>query len=355
MVLSPDVAHPGAGRSIPQGAGAVTWSRAGPCGAGLSPCPNGGTPQDALPVQDGRQPHFSFAITADMRQYSGPGAYDTSSYFRGACEAIGALGGSTFMISPGDIDPPAEVEWTVRQYLGQDYLWYPVIGNHEAETPADMVWLRAYDYDPNGVLPPNLVRAGPPSCPETTFSFDYANAHFVVLNEYCDDSSDTGTNGDVVDVLYNWLVADLQATDKRHIFVIGHEPAFPQPDADNGRVRHLGDSLDAHPVNRDRFWNLLRDRGVTAYICGHTHNYSVAVIEGVWQLDAGHSRGKGDTGARSTFLIVRVDGDEVTYETYRDDAQGGPYTVMHWGTLTARVYLPLVQRGTLSQSMAEGR
>jgi hypothetical protein len=30
---------------------------------------------------------------------------------------------------------------------------------------------------------------------------------------------------------------------------------------------------------------------VTAYICGHTHNASIAKINGLWQFDAGHARG----------------------------------------------------------------
>jgi hypothetical protein len=227
------------------------------------------------------------------------------------------------MVSPGDIDPPDNVNWTIEQVLGTAYLWYPVVGNHEEETASDMVWLRAYDYDQNGAgSPPDIVNVGPAACPETTYSFDYANAHFAVLNQYCDTGGDDVTSGDVPDYLYSWLVADLQATSKEHIFVIGHEPAYPQPDADNGRIRHVGDSLDQYPANRDRFWELLKTEGVVAYLCGHTHNYSAVRIDGVWQLDAGHSRGAGDTGAASTFIVVHVDGDRVTFDTYRDDHDG---------------------------------
>lgn len=294
--------------------------------------------------QEASGSQFTFAVTADMRGYSGQGQYDTQEYFRGACEAIAALGSGAFMVSPGDIDPPADVEWTIERYIGHDYIWYPVVGNHElpgsgneSYPGSNMDWLRGYDY--------GAVNPGPSGCPETTYSFDYENAHFVMLNEYCDTTGDTVTDGDVPDHLYDWLVGDLSATDKTHIFVFGHEPAYPQPDADNGRLRHLGDSLDGHPANRDRLWNLLRDKGVVAYICGHTHNYSGVEIDDVWQLDAGHARGLGDTGARSTFILIHVDGDVVTFKTYRDDANGGPYTLAHSGTLAgARIYLPLVIR-----------
>nr|MBC8447313.1 metallophosphoesterase [Chloroflexota bacterium] len=281
--------------------------------------------------QESRDDAFTFAITADMRSYSGPG-YDSSQYFRGACEAIAARGRGAFMVSPGDIDPPSDVLWTITSTLGTTYKWYPVVGNHElpgagqeSYPGSNMDWLRSHDY--------GAVNPGPSGCPETTYSFDYQNAHFVMLNEYCDTSGDTVTSGDVPDPLYNWLADDLSATDRPHIFVFGHEPAYPQPDADNGRVRHLGDSLDQYPAHRDRFWNLLRDEGVAAYICGHTHNYSAVEVDGVWQLDAGHARGKGDTGAHSTFILVNVDASGVTFRAYRDDANGGPYTLAHTGRL----------------------
>ncbi len=249
---------------------------------------------------------FTFAVTADMREFAGPGAYDTSQYFRGAVMAIAALGGTAFMVSPGDIDPPSGVLWTITRTLGATYTWYPVVGNHEAETAADMDWLRDYDYGP--------VNSGPGGCLTTTYSFDYRNAHLVVLNEYCDAAGDTATDGDIPDHLYDWLASDLSATQQAHVFVFGHEPAYPQPDADNGRERHMDDSLNAHPDNRDRFWDLLRDEGVVAYICGHTHNYSAVNVEGVWQLDVGHARGLGDTGARSTFILIHVDGSVITFE-----------------------------------------
>jgi hypothetical protein len=288
------------------------------------------------------QSSFVFAVTNDQRHYTGPN-YNWCEYYWGVCEAIDALGAGAFMIVPGDLDPTLDTEWTISNVLGASYLWYPVVGNHELPnegyyvdypggplhwdtTGVNMDWLRNYDYDPNGLgNPPDIVNTGPSGCPETTFSFDYEDAHFVVLNEYCDSGGDTATDGDVPDHLYNWLVADLAANSLPFVFVIGHEPAYPQPDEDTGRVRHVGDSLDGHPANRDRFWDLLVAERVTAYLCGHTHNYSAVRIDengviggaGVWQIDAGHARGVGDTGAPSTFIRVIVGSGQVTYQTYR--------------------------------------
>jgi hypothetical protein len=294
----------------------------------------------------GRAAAFDVAVTCDQRNFTGPGTYDQTRYFRGVCEAIALRTEPVFMVSPGDIDPPADCRWTIDQIFGTDFLWFPVVGNHEEETASDMAYLRSYVLDPNGAAEPNIVRTGPTGCVETTYSFDYENVHFAVINEYYDGVSDTATDGDVPDSLYNWLAADLAATTKQHIFVIGHEPAFPRPDADNGRERHIGSCLDKYPTNRNRFWNLLRDGGVVAYLTGHTHNYSSYVQDGVWQLDAGHARGAGDTGAPSTFLILHIDGDDVWFEAFRD---------AHDGTYDYREnYHVGVLRGTVTPSGAPG-
>ena len=106
------------------------------------------------------------------------------------------------------------------------------------------------------------LRPGPEPCAETTFSFDYDMAHMVILNLYCDTSGDYATSGDIPDLLYEWLKEDLAATQQPIRFVVGHEPAYPQPDAATGRMRHLGDSLDQSPEHRDRFWDLLVEHQV---------------------------------------------------------------------------------------------
>jgi hypothetical protein len=247
-----------------------------------------------------------------MRHYTG----EDIDYFRNACEQIAFGGAGDFMVSPGDIDPPANTYATIRKYIGHIYTWYPVVGNHETETASDMDWLRIFNRDGNTL--PNIVNAGPAGCEETTYSFDYGNTHFVILNEYFDGSLDVGTDGDVVASLRAWLEDDLINYGKPVTFVFGHEPAFPQPDADNGRIRHAGDSLDKYPGNRDAFWNVLAVHNVTAYICGHTHNYSSIEQNGIWQIDVGHARGIGDRGAMSTVVMIYVmESGEVWSYTYR--------------------------------------
>ncbi len=364
---------------------------------------------NSIPVYgtDGSNEDLVFIIAADMRNFAAAG--EETEHFSAACKAIAAVGAGAFMISPGDldVDPPSAVRDMIDRTIGEDYPWYPVLGNHDPESPSSMQYLRDYS-----LTVPNVVNRGPEGCEETTFSFDWANTHFVVLNQYFDGVKDWGLEGALVPELMAWLAADLESTDKEHIFVFGHEPLLPMPDMDNGRLRHQGDSLDEDPETAFAFHQLLRKHDVDAYVCGHTHNTSVGKINGLWQLDPGHARGleeksyadqmyaavhraieegkangvgeansirqlyrddeyhidywfkylgltgqpvtqtlaqfyteygsdpsardryyeaqiEGRGQTRSSFFRVIVGGDNPVVEVYRDDARGGPYTLMH--------------------------
>ena len=123
---------------------------------------------------------FSFIAAADMRGFTPP-KHPGLAYFLGACEAMRDVGPGDFMICPGDFDPPGRVRATLDQVLGADYVWYPAVGNHEMDNPADMPWLR--NYNAGGDTLPGVVRVGPPGAVETCYSFDHKNAHFVVINQ----------------------------------------------------------------------------------------------------------------------------------------------------------------------------
>jgi hypothetical protein len=265
---------------------------------------------------------FSFAITSDMRQYTAP-AHPGPQYFEGVCSALKDVGAGDFMVCPGDIDPIPPVRATLDRVLGTNYLWYPVVGNHEAETPEDLAWLRAWSDRPI----PGLVRRGPPNCVATCYSFDHGPAHFAMINQYCDGQSEHGTSGDVLEPVHDWLANDLAANQKPVVFVVAHEPIVSVPDMDTGRMRHKGDALDAHPATAKRFLDLLRQYHVTAYLTSHTHNASVTNLGGVWQVDSGHARGLGDKGAPSTFMKVAVNRAGARIDVYRADAKGENYAL----------------------------
>lgn len=266
--------------------------------------------------------NFSFLTAGDMREFVKAKAADVR-YFDGLCAAARDVGAGAFMISPGDFDPPAPVRATLDEYLGTNYLWYPVVGNHEIETPADLAWVQAWAK--RGI--PHLVKPGPPGAELTTYSFDYGNSHFVAVNDYFDNRVIVKGKGAIAKATLDWLEKDLAATTKTHIWVIGHQPIQSLPDMDTGRVRHGGESVSEQSASVERFIALLQKFQVRAYICGHTHNTSVAKVHGIWQTDSGHARGGGDPGSPSTFLKFNVNGNQADVEIYRADAKGMNYTL----------------------------
>jgi len=281
----------------------------------------------------------TFSVTADNRSASGFANVLNEIKLR-----VGGPG--DFMVSPGDIDPPQATRMRLTSAFGADFDWYPAIGNHEAETASDMTYLRNYYWT---YLDGN-VNPGPAGSVETTYSFDAGPVHIAVINEYYNGFSDTGTNGDVVPALRSWLQSDLAASNKPWKLVFGHEPAYPQPDEDWHTARHVGDSLDAHPANRDAFWNLLEDLGVVAYVCGHTHRFSHYQPPGseIWQIDIAQARG---IGQYDTFMIVTADDCSIQFDVYRSLNQGLFSLTDSWVVpepaslaLLAMVVLPAVRR-----------
>lgn len=264
---------------------------------------------------------FNFTATADPR--------DKITRWDLLLAAINTnIGGpGVFHVSAGDIDPLQPLRDAIDARFGPATIWFPGIGNHEAETAADMVWLRDEYKNGNGVRTPlkNYTNQdGPVSTVETTYSWDHGNAHFVMLNQYWDGVSDTGTDGDVIPALRDWLAADLAANVQPVVFVFGHEPAYPFH-------RHVGDSLDKYPANRDAFWSLLEANGVHAFVCGHTHVYKRYQPNpgGTWQIDVGNAGNvSSDWPDEPTFLNVTVTDTEVVYDIWRSVAiDSGTYTL----------------------------
>jgi hypothetical protein len=279
-------------------------------------------PEPTLTFTPTPQSSFSFVVTSDMSHYSAREYYDYPNFFAALLGSVADYGPGDFMISAGDILPAEGASWTIDQMLGTDYPWFPIPGNHDFGQD-EIDFFENYQFDINGEEEPNIVNWGPDSCPRTTYSFDYQNAHFVALNVYCNEEAPWGIDGSITDTLYNWLAADLGQTDKDHIFVFGHEPAYPRPDADTGLEYHLGDSLDQYSRDRDRFWGLLQGHNVLAYIHGHTHGYNVEKIDGIWQLGAGQAMGVRAAPSPGTFLIIEVNGEQVTLRTYRGEEGPG--------------------------------
>lgn len=232
---------------------------------------------------------FSFIVLSDQRSHATE-EYHSKEYTLGGFEAIKKVGKGDFVIINGDMDPPQATRALLDKILGEDYPWYTVIGNHDIQIDENLEYMR--NLNRNGNTFANIVRRGPAGCEETTYSFDYQNVHFVVLNLYYDGEKDNVLDGVVSPALLAWLEDDLKQNNKKYTFVYGHEPIRPVMDLENGTVRHLGDSMDQYYEETVLFERILHKYNVNAYFCGHTHCASYANYNGLWMINSGHIYGQ---------------------------------------------------------------
>lgn len=260
--------------------------------------------------------------------------------------------------------------------------YFVAIGNHDVDGFTATTPRAQYDYWSNFVGPrlSNALvgitnfKLGPDNGYDarTNYSFDYKNAHFIVVNQYYADP--TYPTSDPIacirPALYDWIDRDLAASTKPLKFVFGHEPAWsycsnlpgyggdfcPADNIDNQtpayRTRpysstgswlepfggHWGDSLEDNRCpagSRDAFWTMLAGHDVIAHFAGHTHTYSGRLVqgdgvprndvsaysktgetylgsEGVWEVNTGQAH----NSAGTAYILVTVRDETVTFEAY---------------------------------------
>ncbi len=268
---------------------------------------------------------WSFAVVADPRA-----AQDT---FINALNEIKNLNINPnpkfsypkFILMTGDSDPNTD-RYNDYKNIFTDLLlqgYYPVMGNHDYE-----------EEDSHGAILINILseqnNITRRNETDANYYFDIKNSRFIIVDAY---SSDTGSGGCINEKGKNWVEETINsATDKEHIFIAFHDPAFP-------RYRHVESSFNECPNQRNDFWNMLirhRDK-VKAVFVGHTHNYyrmkvktpdsseanpSVEDAEaglslpdeegGIYQIDAG-AVGNGSVQNRSTIVRVKITGKEILF------------------------------------------
>jgi hypothetical protein len=132
-------------------------------------------------------------------------------------------------------------------------------------------------------------------------SWDYSNARFLFLNEFrCPaDLCDFSVGPRVCPHTYDWLAAELTGAPPA-VFVVGHYPF---------------DGLAGDSAERARFWKLLNDHQVVAFLCGHTHVYDV------YSDSTGPTRqiNTGSAGQSTSldFLVFDVGDQTVDVSVYR--------------------------------------
>lgn len=141
-------------------------------------------------------------------------------------------------------------------------VFWPAMGNHEGGTSSGPAATGPY-FD-NFVLPANGEAGGHPSGTEAYYSYDFGNAHFVVLNSYDEDRSPGGA-------MAAWLTADLQQTRADWIFAYWHHAPYTKGSHDS----------DAEPElieMRENFMPILEEGGVDMVFSGHSHIYERSML-----------------------------------------------------------------------------
>ena len=113
-----------------------------------------------------------------------------------------------------------------------------------------------------------------------TYSFDFENARFVLLDQW-DDSGDT--NNSTIADQQPWLTARLSDPKRpQQAFVFGHKNLLGGNHKDNLFGNHTGDDPgDADPSQQpaqNAFVKSLADNHVHYYLCGHDHHHYDSVV-----------------------------------------------------------------------------
>jgi len=212
--------------------------------------------------------------------------------------------------------------WKQAVSLFSPYLpIYEIMGNHESliqKWEPGWALARPAPNSPEQIFaesfvnPTNAPEPASPNAPtysENTYSFDYAQAHFSVINSNYwyrshpgrSDHPDHGRGqheGWINDTTLAWLDADLSDARTRgqtHLFVFTHEPGFPNGGHSHDGMYYRGEIPEVL-ARRDELFRLLARHGVTAIVHGDEHNYSRLQIDDslvsgmsrpVWQLISG--------------------------------------------------------------------
>ena len=169
----------------------------------------------------------------------------------------------TFIVNSGDLveDGDQESDWD-DQFFSKQYThinsmlsklpYVSAVGNHEG---SGTLFSKYFPY------PMYSNSAG------AYFSFDYANAHFIVIDQFTDYSSGS--------TQYNWIVDDLNNSNKPWKFALFHEPGWSAGGHSN------------ETAVQDILQPLFEQYGVSVALNGHNHYYSRAVVNNVQHITTG--------------------------------------------------------------------
>jgi|GEM_PF-843841 len=254
---------------------------------------------------------FSFAVIGDSQRFK---PNDAKGGFQ---KAVGNIANSNvnLVMTVGDLVSSCDENDCAKKLAEWKQAAAPLLekvrvtmGNHDrtGKDVSDKSWEEAF----------NMPTNGPEGYSEETYSFNYANSHFVVLNSEKPKEHIIGKDQ------RDWLETDLANNKKDNIFVFFHEPAYPVSSK-------IDSSLDANKTDRDILWDILKNNHITAVFSGHEHIMSRKNIGGLYQFVIGntdsfdHDLPKPGVTEYSYqgqhYAIVTVKGKEITVNVYKID------------------------------------
>lgn len=195
-----------------------------------------------------------------------------------------------FIINVGDLvdNGSDQKQWEAWFAAGKGVLEsipeMPAVGNHEFPS---YFRKQIQSFLAQFSLPEN----GPPGLKELTYSFDYGDAHFVILD------SQVSNDSPLLKLQQNWLKGDLERTKKKWKIVIFHRPPY------YAKTNRPNDDV------KEAFCPILEENHVDLVINGHDH-----VVMRTYPIAGGriaaHSKG-------TVYLITGRSGEK----TYSDLSQ----------------------------------
>lgn len=144
---------------------------------------------------------------------------------------------------------------------------YPSPGNHDYGNTSANTGVRNNAYYNNFVMPTNGECGGDSSRTEAYYSFDIGNIHFLSLDSYGRENSNTTKLYDTTGAQALWVKKDLGNNTKPWVVAYFHHPPYTMTshnsDTESGDLGRM----------REEFIRILERYGVDMVICGHSHGY----------------------------------------------------------------------------------
>jgi len=156
---------------------------------------------------------------------------------------------------------------------------WAVPGNHEfgvSDSPT-----QSGPYYDSFTLPRAGEAGGVPSGTEAYYSFDWGKIHFIALDSHDSDRSAPANPSTNVcpfgqgGAMYQWLCADLAATEQDFIIAFWHHPPYTKGSHDSDNA---ADSTGRMQEMRERFLPVMDAYGVDLVLSGHSHSYERSLL-----------------------------------------------------------------------------